>query len=83
MLEGLPVFTTWPVGESLPEVSSIRKQTIVSLPWLAASRKVPEGSSAKKRGVLPCDDSHATGVSTPVVSSTVKVAMLSWPRFDA
>src|SRR5665811_253913 len=44
---------TFPVGSSAPLFWSIRKVTIVSLSWLAASRKVPSGSRAKFRGVLP------------------------------
>jgi len=36
MALGLPTFTTWPVGVSIPEPSSTRKATIVSLSWLAA-----------------------------------------------
>lgn len=36
MLDGLPVFTTCPVGVNLPLAWSTRKVTIVSLSWFAA-----------------------------------------------
>jgi hypothetical protein len=36
-----------------------------------------------KRGVEPIVDSHPTGDSMPVDSSTRKMATLSCPRFDA
>jgi hypothetical protein len=35
-----------------------------------------------KRGVLPWVGSQPTGWSVPVDSSTRKIAMLSWPRFE-
>ena len=35
MLEGLPVWITWPVGVSRPVAGSTRKATMVSLFWLA------------------------------------------------
>jgi len=36
MVDGLPVFTTWPVGVSFPVTWSTRKQTMASLSWFAA-----------------------------------------------
>jgi hypothetical protein len=36
MVQGLPAFTTWPVGTSLPVAWSTRKVTMVSLSWFAA-----------------------------------------------
>ena len=51
--------------------------------WLAASRNVPVGSMAKFRGVLPRVERWPAAVSYPVCGSTAKIAMLSWPRFEA
>ncbi len=47
------MFIVWPVGERRLEVWSMRQETIVSVAWFAALREAPEGSRAKKLGVLP------------------------------
>ncbi len=82
MHTGLPTFTVWPVGLSVPSWGSMRKTTIVSESMFSARRRDPVGSIAKLRGFLPWVGSKPTGLSLPVVGSMVKIAMLSCPRFE-
>ena len=72
----------WPVGERRPVAGSMRKTTMESLSWLAASSHAPVGSMAKLRGHFPCVGSWPIIEKVASLSLTAKTAMLSWPRFD-
>ena len=82
MQTGIGMRVTLPVGVSRPDSTSMWNVTTLSLFWFSASRKVPDGSISKLRGVLPPVDWCPTAVSRPVTSSTAKIAMLSCPRFE-
>ena len=76
-LAGLPRFF------SLPLAGSMANTTTSSEIWWAASRNLPLGSILKSRGSLPPLGTFSTSVvSLPVLWSTEKAAMLSWPRLE-
>ncbi len=82
MQTGAGMSALTPAGVSAPVAGLMRKTTTEAEFWLAASSQAPEGSMAKLRGALPWVGSWPVGVSLPVSVSTVKMAMLSCPRFE-
>lgn len=76
------MLATCPAGVSAPVAESIRKVTMVSVSWFAASTNAPLGSMLKLRGVLPWVDSCPNGFSRPDDWSMAKMAMVSWPRLE-
>lgn len=50
---GMETAAVWPVGDSRPVAGSMRKRTMESLSWFAASSQAPVGSMAKLRGHFP------------------------------
>jgi endonuclease-8 len=76
---------TPPVSPTLlkrPDLESIRKVTMLSESWFAASRNLPLGSMAKQRGLFPPLATVSTISRVPLVGLIRNIAIVSGPRLE-